>query len=125
MPYLPLQHPQMSKPTEGTPGGAGGSVAPRARRHRADIRLEARRADAVAEGRTMKFVAPRPFADPEIAARKVVEIANATGSGRPHQTDSLHRSKHRPLFDHLVRGRQLVPVSGDDKRSVPDARAGT
>ena len=73
----------------------------------------------------MKFVAPRPFADPEIAARKVVEIANATGSGRPHQTDSLHRSKHRPLFDHLVRGRQLVPVSGDEKRSVPDARAGT
>ena len=26
----------------------------------------------------MKFVAPRPFADPDAAARKLVEIANAT-----------------------------------------------
>jgi hypothetical protein len=25
----------------------------------------------------MKFVAPRPFADPEVAARKLVELANA------------------------------------------------
>jgi hypothetical protein len=26
----------------------------------------------------MKYVAPRPFADPEVAARKLLEIANAT-----------------------------------------------
>jgi hypothetical protein len=26
----------------------------------------------------MKFVAPRPFADPAVAARKLLEIANAT-----------------------------------------------
>jgi hypothetical protein len=25
----------------------------------------------------MKFVAPRPFADPEVAARKLIELANA------------------------------------------------
>jgi hypothetical protein len=27
----------------------------------------------------MKFVDPRPFADPEAAARKLMEIANAVG----------------------------------------------
>jgi hypothetical protein len=35
----------------------------------------------------MKFVEPRPFADPEIAARKIIEIANdveATQDGRIH-----------------------------------------
>ncbi len=26
----------------------------------------------------MKYVAPRPFADPAVAARKLLEIANAT-----------------------------------------------
>jgi hypothetical protein len=26
----------------------------------------------------MKFVVPSPFADPDVAARKLVEIANAT-----------------------------------------------
>ncbi len=26
----------------------------------------------------MKYVAPRPFGDPEVAARKLLEIANAT-----------------------------------------------
>jgi hypothetical protein len=28
-------------------------------------------------GDLMKFVAPRPFADPDVAARKLVEIANS------------------------------------------------
>ena len=35
----------------------------------------------------MKYVAPRPFADPAVAARKLVEIANATEAvqdGRIH-----------------------------------------
>jgi hypothetical protein len=35
----------------------------------------------------MKFVAPRPFADPAVAARKLLEIANATEAvqdGRIH-----------------------------------------
>jgi hypothetical protein len=30
----------------------------------------------------MKFVAPRPFADPEAAARKLMEIANAVESAQ-------------------------------------------
>jgi hypothetical protein len=34
----------------------------------------------------MKFVDQRPFADPEIAARKLLEIANSAeaSAGRPH-----------------------------------------
>ena len=35
----------------------------------------------------MKFVQPRPFADPEVAARKIIEIANgveAAQDGRIH-----------------------------------------
>ena len=35
-------------------------------------------ADAIADGRPMKFVTARPFADPDLAARKLVEIANAS-----------------------------------------------
>jgi hypothetical protein len=37
----------------------------------------------------MKFAADRPFADPEKAARKLIEIANATAAvqeGRTHRT---------------------------------------
>ena len=38
----------------------------------------------------MKFVADRPFADPEIAARKLMEIANSV---EPVQDGRLHIEK--------------------------------
>jgi hypothetical protein len=38
----------------------------------------------------MKFVAPRPFADPEAAARKLLEIANAV---EPVQDSRIHIEK--------------------------------
>jgi hypothetical protein len=43
----------------------------------------------------MKFVAPRPFADPEAAAQKLMEIANAV-EGRSGRSD-LHRAAQRPV----------------------------
>ena len=47
----------------------------------------------------MKHAATRPFADPEMAARKLLEIANATEAVQdgPH----LHRDDQRPV---LVQG---------------------
>jgi hypothetical protein len=41
----------------------------------------------------MKFVAPRPFADPEAAARKLVELANAF---EPVQ-DGVYREDQRTI----------------------------
>jgi hypothetical protein len=47
----------------------------------------------------MKFVEPRPFADPEAAARKLLEIANATEAvqdGRIH----IERINGPFLYEH-------------------------
>ena len=35
----------------------------------------------------MKFVEPRPFADPDVAARKLVEIANALPKAKQDQPE--------------------------------------
>ena len=47
----------------------------------------------------MKFVEPRPYADPEVAARKLLEIANATEAvqdGRIH----IERINGPFLYEH-------------------------
>jgi hypothetical protein len=41
----------------------------------------------------MKFVEPRPFADPEAAARKLIEIANSV---EPVQDGHLHTGPFSP-----------------------------
>jgi hypothetical protein len=41
----------------------------------------------------MKFVEPRPFADPEAAARKLIEIANSV---EPVQDGRLHTCPFSP-----------------------------
>jgi hypothetical protein len=49
----------------------------------------------------MKFVANRPFADPEIAARKLMEIANAVD---PVQDGRIHIEKINGPFIHELKG---------------------
>ena len=44
----------------------------------------------------MKYVAPRPFADPAVAARKLLEIANATEAVRTAASTS--RRSTRPFL---------------------------
>ena len=51
------------------------------------LKIVARGADKEDKGRRMKFATVRPYADPEAAARKLVEIANsveAVQDGRIH-----------------------------------------
>jgi hypothetical protein len=62
----------------------------------------------------MKFVADRPFADPEIAARKLMEIANSV---EPVQDGRIHIEKINWPFERPIsldrRGRaeeQAQPV---------------
>ena len=45
----------------------------------------------------MKFVEPRPFADPDTAARKPVEIANAVEAVQDCRIGFLRRSFWRAL----------------------------
>ena len=43
----------------------------------------------------MRFIAPRPFADPDVAARKLVEIANGV---EPVHDDHIHIEKVNASF---------------------------
>lgn len=49
----------------------------------------------------MKFVEPRPFADPEAAARKIMEIANAV---EPVQDGRIHIEKINGPFLYEFKG---------------------
>ena len=49
----------------------------------------------------MKFVEPRPFADPEAAARKLVELANAF---EPVQDGRIYIEKINEPFLYQLRG---------------------
>jgi hypothetical protein len=60
----------------------------------------------------VKFVADRPFADPEVAARKLMEIANSV---EPVQDGRIHIEKiDWPFICELIRA-TLTPVI--DQRS--------
>ena len=49
----------------------------------------------------MKFLAERPFADPEPAARKVVELAGIrAGAGGPHLHREVQRTIHLRVEGH-------------------------
>jgi hypothetical protein len=58
----------------------------------------------------MRFVAPRPFTDPDLAARKLVEIANGV---EPAQDGRIYIERVNALF--LAAG-----GSGDDFRTGID-----
>jgi hypothetical protein len=51
----------------------------------------------------MKFIQPRPFADPEVAARKLVELANAF---EPVQDGRIYIEKiNEPFLYRLISAR--------------------
>ena len=72
----------------------------------------------------MKFAEPRPFADPEAAARKLVEIANATetahredqradavsAEGDPGRIQGWARARHRKWLAGAARERYFCTV---------------
>ena len=49
----------------------------------------------------MKFIEPRPFADPDVAARKLVELANAV---EPVQDGCIYIEKINGPFLYQLRG---------------------
>jgi len=63
-----------------------------------------------------KFIEPRPYADPEAAARKLMELADAV---KPVQDGRIHVEKlNGPFLFHLradanVQGSKMVPTRGD------------
>jgi hypothetical protein len=59
----------------------------------------------------MKFVEPRPFADPEAAARKLVEIANAC---EPIQDGRIYIEKINEPFLYQLRGTPAEYKAGLD-----------
>jgi len=54
----------------------------------------------------MKFVQPRPFADPEVAARKIIEIANGVEAA---QDGRIHIEKISGPFLYQLKG---TPADG-------------
>ena len=56
----------------------------------------------------MKFVAPRPFADPEAAAKKLMEIANAVEAVQDGR-----------IFIELINGPFLYEHEGNPAESAP------
>jgi hypothetical protein len=59
----------------------------------------------------MKFVAPRPFADPEAAARKLVELANAF---EPVQDGRIYIEKINGPFLYELKGTPAEYKAGLD-----------
>ena len=59
----------------------------------------------------MKFVAPRPFADPEVAARKLLELANAF---EPIQDGRIYIEKINEPFLYQLRGTPAEYKAGLD-----------
>jgi hypothetical protein len=60
----------------------------------------------------MKFVAPRPFADPEVAARKLIEIANAF---EPIQDGRIYIEKINGPFLFELKGTPAEYKAGLDR----------
>jgi hypothetical protein len=58
-----------------------------------------------------KFVSPRPFADPEVAARKIVELANAV---EPIQDGRIHVEKINGPFLFQLKGTPAQYKAGLD-----------
>jgi hypothetical protein len=76
----------------------------------------------------VKFVQLRPFADPEVAARKIVELANAV---EPDQDGCIHIERlNSPMLFELketpaARGEAHCPSSSDfDQRSESSVTSG-
>jgi hypothetical protein len=60
----------------------------------------------------MKFVAPRPFADPEVAARKLIELANAF---EPIQDGRIYIEKINGPFLFELKGTPAEYKAGLDR----------
>jgi hypothetical protein len=59
----------------------------------------------------MKFVAPRPFADPDVAARKLIELANAF---EPIQDGRIYIEKINGPFLFLLKATPAEYKAGFD-----------
>jgi hypothetical protein len=60
----------------------------------------------------MKFVEPRPYADPDAAARKIVELANAF---EPVQDGRIYIEKINGPFLYELKGSQAEYKAGLDR----------
>ena len=60
----------------------------------------------------MKFVQPRPFADPEVAARKIIEIANGVEAA---QDGRIHIEKISGRFLYQLKGTPAEYKAGLDR----------
>jgi len=60
----------------------------------------------------MKFVQPRPFADPEVAARKIIEIANGVETA---QDGRIHIEKISGPFLYQLKGTPAEYKAGLDR----------
>jgi len=60
----------------------------------------------------MKFVQPRPFADPEVAARKMIEIANGVEAA---QDGRIHIEKISGPFLYQLKGTPAEYKAGLDR----------
>jgi hypothetical protein len=73
----------------------------------------------------MKFVAPRPYADPEAAAKKLLELANAF---KPIQDGRIHIEEDQLAVPVRVQGQpgriQRRPQARDRAGLALDARIG-
>jgi hypothetical protein len=71
---------------------------------RTDSTMGVHSAANVSAGNEMKFITDRPYADPEAAARKLIEIANSVEALiRDLDTDSAKREMFNRLYDHFNR----------------------
>ena len=60
----------------------------------------------------MKFVQPRPFADPDVAARKIIEIANGVEAA---QDGRIHIEKISGPFLYQLKGTPAEYKAGLDR----------
>jgi hypothetical protein len=60
----------------------------------------------------MKFVQPRPFADPDVAARKIIEIANGVEAA---QDGRIHIEKISGPFLYQLKGTVAEYKAGLDR----------
>ena len=66
----------------------------------------------------MKFIDPRPFADPDVAARKLVELANAF---EPVQDGRIYVEKINGPFLYQLKGMPPAEYKARLVRSEPAA----
>jgi len=67
----------------------------------------------------MKYVAPRPYADPEVAARKIVELANAV---EPYFDNRILIEKINGPFLYELRGTPAEYKAGLDRAKCSPRR---